>query len=96
MANVYLEARPNGRPQGSAIEGFVVEDHADSVLGSFTTQGEAIEWARKRGHRPLVACVRHFNDKKNPDHWRAVLRWGCEAEKARHHNETFRAAHLTA
>jgi hypothetical protein len=71
MANVYVEARPKGRPEGSAIEGYVVEDHADSVLGSFMTQAEAIEWAKKRGHHPLVARVRHFNDKKNPDHWRA-------------------------
>ena len=72
MANVYVEPRPKGRPEGTAIEGYVVEDHADSVLGSFMTQAEAIEWAKKRGHHPLVARVRHLNDKKNPDHWRAV------------------------
>ena len=70
MANVYVEARPKGRPEGSAIEGYVVEDHIDSVLGSFMTQAEAIEWAKKRGNHPLVARVRHLNDKKNPDHWR--------------------------
>ena len=29
MPNVYVEARPKGRAEGSAIEGFVVEDHAD-------------------------------------------------------------------
>jgi hypothetical protein len=55
MANVYVEARPKGRPEGTAIEGYVVEDHIDSILGSFTTQSDAIEWAKKRGHRPLVA-----------------------------------------
>jgi hypothetical protein len=76
MANVYVEARPKGRPEGTAIEGYVVEDHADSVLGSFQTQAEAIEWAKKREHRPLVARVRHLNDKKNPDHWRAVTMSG--------------------
>jgi hypothetical protein len=70
MANVYVEARPKGRPEGTAIEGYVVEDQADSVLGSFMTQAEAIEWAKKRGHHPLVARVRQLNDKKNPDHWR--------------------------
>jgi hypothetical protein len=43
MANVFVEARPNGKPEGSAIEGYVVQDRADSVLGSFTTQAEAIE-----------------------------------------------------
>jgi hypothetical protein len=58
------------RPEGSAITDYVVEDHADSVLGTFSTQKEAIEWAEKNGHKPLVARVRHLNDKKNPDHWR--------------------------
>jgi hypothetical protein len=72
MANVYVEARPKGRPEGSPIEGYVVEDHADSVLGSFTTQAEAIEWAKTHNHHPLVARVRHLNDKKDPDHWRAA------------------------
>lgn len=70
MANVYIEARPKGRPEGSAIHDYVVEDQADDVLGTFKTQKEAIDWAKARGHRPLVARVRHLNDKKNPDHWR--------------------------
>jgi hypothetical protein len=64
MANVYVEARPKGRPEGTAIEGYVVEDHIDSVLGSFTTQSDAIEWAKKRGHRPLVAHIRHLNEEE--------------------------------
>ena len=34
-------------------------------------QHEAIEWAKKNGHTPLVARVRHLNDKEKPDHWRA-------------------------
>jgi hypothetical protein len=29
MANVYVEPRPKGRPEGSHIEDYVVEDHAD-------------------------------------------------------------------
>jgi hypothetical protein len=72
MQNLYIEARPKGRPEGSAVEDFVVEDHADHVLADFKTQGEAIEWARKNNHSPLVARVRHLNDKKIPDHWRAA------------------------
>lgn len=72
MANVYVEARPKGRVEGSPIADYVVEDHADHALGAFNTQGEAIEWARKQGHAPLVARVRHLNDKKKPDHWRAA------------------------
>jgi hypothetical protein len=33
---------------------------------------EPIDWARKNGHAPHVARVRHLNDKKNPDHWRVA------------------------
>jgi len=72
MANVYVEARPKGRPEGSAIEGYVVEDHANHALGTFNTQKDAIDWAKTNGHAPLVARVRHLNDKKNPDHWRSA------------------------
>ena len=32
MPNVYIEARPKGRPEGSAVDDFVVEDHAGQVL----------------------------------------------------------------
>jgi hypothetical protein len=28
---VYVEARPKGGPEGSAIDNYVVEDHADHV-----------------------------------------------------------------
>ncbi len=72
MANVFVEPRPKGRPEGSPVTDYVVEDHADSVLGTFPTQHEAIAWARKNGHHPLVARVRHLNDKQKPDHWRAA------------------------
>ena len=48
----------------------MVEDNADHVLGAFKTQKEAIDWAKKN-IRPL-SRVRHFNDKKIPDHWRAA------------------------
>ena len=72
MSNVYIEARPKGRPEGSHIEDYVVEDHADHVLSTFKTQREAIDWAQKQGHSPLVARVRHLNDKKKPDHWRSA------------------------
>ena len=58
--------------RGIAGEDFVVEDHADHVLADFKTQREAIEWARKNNHSPLVARVRHLSDKKVPDHWRTA------------------------
>ena len=72
MANVYVEARPKGRPEGSAIQDYVVEDHMNHELGTFRTQKDAIDWAKANGHAPLVARVRHLNDKKNPDHWRSA------------------------
>lgn len=72
MPNVYIEARPKGRDEGAAIEDYVVEDHAGHVLFSAATQHEAIGWARRNGHHPLVARVRHLNDKEKPDHWRAA------------------------
>lgn len=72
MPNVYIEARPKGRPEGSRIDDYVAEDHADHVLQTFKTQREAIEWAREQGHHPLVARIRHLNNKKVPDHWRAA------------------------
>jgi hypothetical protein len=72
MANVYVEPRPKGRPEGEPIDDYVVEDHAGHALGEFKTQKEAIDWARQHGHTPHVARVRHLNDKATPGHWRAV------------------------
>ncbi len=70
MPNVYVEARPKGRIEGGRIDDYVVEDHADHVLAEFKTQEEAIAWAKQQGHHPLVARVRHLNQKNVPDHWR--------------------------
>jgi hypothetical protein len=36
----------------------------------FRTQEDAIAEAKRLGHKPLVARVRHMNDKNKPDHWR--------------------------
>lgn len=72
MAKVYVEARPKGRPEGSRIDDYVVETEGDQVLGTFRTQKEAIDWSKAKGHTAHVARVRHLNDKKRPDHWRAV------------------------
>ena len=71
MAIVFIEARPKGR-NGTPIESYVVEDHADHLLGTFDTQEEAIAWAKGEGYSPHVARVHHLSDKKSPDHWRAV------------------------
>lgn len=72
MANVYVEARPKVRPKGSRIDDYVVETQGDQVLGTFGTQKAAIDWAKANNHTPHVARVRQLNDKKRPDHWRAV------------------------
>ena len=72
MAHVFVEARPKGKPAGSPITDYIVEDRADHVLGSFRTQEAATHWARIHGHSPHVARVRHLNDKDKPDHWRKV------------------------
>jgi len=72
MANVYVEARPKGAAEHTRIDDYVVEDHADSVLSTQRTQADAINWAKARGHHPLVARVRHLNNKRIPDHWRSA------------------------
>ncbi len=72
MAVVFVEARPKGRQEGSPITDYVVETQGDQVLTTTRTQQEAIDWSKRNGHSPHVARVRHLNDKKKPDHWRAV------------------------
>jgi hypothetical protein len=72
MANVFVEARPKGRPEGDRIDDYVVETEGDHVLHTSKTQKEAIDWSKANGHTPHVARVRHLNDKKKPDHWRKV------------------------
>jgi hypothetical protein len=71
MTNVYVEPRPKGRPEGTKIEDYAVEDQAHGVLTTTKTQQEAIDWAKSHGHSPLVARVRH-TDKGNPAHWRSA------------------------
>jgi hypothetical protein len=70
LANVYVEACPKGYREGTPITNFVVEDQAGSALGAFKTQRDAIDWAKSKGHSPLVARVRDVNDKIGSDHWR--------------------------
>ena len=52
MTKVFIEARPKGWQQGSAIEDYVVEEEGDRVLKTFKTQEEAITWAKSEGHCP--------------------------------------------
>jgi hypothetical protein len=71
MANVYVEPRPKGRPTGTPIEDYAVEDRAHAVLHVTGTQRDAVDWAWANGHSPLVARVRH-TDKGNVLHWRSA------------------------
>jgi len=64
----------SGDPRAAAkayIYDYVVE-HIDHPLATFKTQRDAIDWAKKNGHTPHVARVRHLNDKRKAYHWRAV------------------------
>jgi hypothetical protein len=70
--NLFIEARPKGQPDGQPITDYVVEDYAGHVLFTGRTQREAVEWAKARGQYPLVARIRHLNDKTKPDHWRSA------------------------
>jgi len=63
MANVFIEPSPGGDYQ---IE---FADKTPTKAG-FQTQAAAISEAKRLGHKPLVARVRHMNDKNKPDHWR--------------------------
>jgi hypothetical protein len=53
MPNLYVEARPKGGPEGSAIDDYVVEDHADHVLATFKTQ--------RRSTGPEIAAMPRFS-----------------------------------
>jgi hypothetical protein len=70
MVKVYIEPRPKGRPEGSAIDDYAVEDRADSVLATRKTQGEAIRWAKDHNHAPVMVARVRNTDKGKPDHWR--------------------------
>jgi hypothetical protein len=59
---------------GSHINDYVVEDHVDHVLGTFKTQHDAIESAKKNGHTPHVARVRHLSDKETNETRLAAVR----------------------
>ena len=65
MPNAFVEPTRGGKYLVEFADGSPSE-------GPFNTQEEAIDEAKKLGHKPLVARVRHQNDKNIPDHWRAA------------------------
>ena len=88
-----VEARPKGRPEGTPIDDYVVEDHTDHVLATFNTQREAIDWAKGKGHTPLVARIRHLNDKKKPDHLASGLTQGQHSARSLADDDERKAAY---
>jgi hypothetical protein len=72
MARVYVMARPKGRPEGTYVDDYVVEDDADNILRIFNTEREAVDWAKSRGYTAMVARVRNLNNKRIPYNWRGV------------------------
>ena len=73
MANVYVEPRPKGRPEGAPIDDYILEFAHGARMDQvdYKTQSAAISGARAAGHQPLVARVRN-TDKGKPDHWRTA------------------------
>ena len=71
MSNVFVEPRPKAKPEGTPIADYILEyPHGVLVTNvAYKTQQEAIDAAKRLGHKPLVARVRNTN-KGNPDHWR--------------------------
>jgi hypothetical protein len=71
VQNVYVEPRPKGRPEGTAIDDYVLEfAGGQTIAGFFRNQADAAAYARNLRLNPLCARVRNTN-KGNPDHWRA-------------------------
>ena len=54
MANVFIEARPKGRPEGSGTEDYVVETNADHALATFRTQYDAIGMGQEEWLQDLM------------------------------------------
>ena len=71
MADVYVEPRPKGRPTGTPIEDYAIEDRGNAVLHVTATLSDALDWAWANGHSPLVPRVRN-TDKGNVLHWRSA------------------------
>ena len=57
MAKVYIEARPKGRQEGTAIEDYVVEEQGDRVLKIFKTQAEAITWSKSEAALLIQSAI---------------------------------------
>ncbi len=59
VPNVFAEPRPNARPEGTVIEGYVLETPADMPVDgkSAKTQARVIAAAKALGHKALVSLL---------------------------------------
>jgi hypothetical protein len=75
MPNVFVEPRPKASNAltNPPIDHYVLELEGDVPVDGvrYRTQEEAIAAAKRLGHKPNVARVRH-TDKGKPDQWRAA------------------------
>ena len=70
MANVYIEARPKGRPEGRTIMSSKIMP-ITSFAPSKRNEKQLIG-PRVTATRRLSLASENLNDKKKPDHWRAA------------------------
>jgi hypothetical protein len=80
----YFKRSNNAVAEAGALAYFAVEaaraelSNAPQILEEARTAAHSktnekpSNGRRKQGHAPLVARVRHLNDKKKPDHWRSA------------------------
>jgi hypothetical protein len=71
MPNVFIEPLPKGDTPTTPNEYQIEFQDGRKAAGPFKTQKEAIDEAKRLGHKPLVARVRK-TDKGNADHWRSA------------------------
>ncbi|QJW80017.1 hypothetical protein [Burkholderia glumae] len=72
MPNVYVEPLPKNSDAPISSYALEYQDDKPVVPGkTYATQKEAIDTAKRLGHKPLVARVRRTS-KGKPDHWRSA------------------------
>ena len=66
MANVYIEPRPKGRPEGSHIDDYVVEDHADHVLATLKCNTKPSTGRKRTAIRRMSLAYAMSTTRKKP------------------------------
>lgn len=71
MSNVFIEPIPKGDTPATPTHYQIEFADGSAAVGPFPTQQAAVDEAKKRGNKPLVARVRKTS-KGNADHWRSA------------------------